>query len=89
MSFYGPTETCTRLALPSQQASAPDFPSGATFQGRGARSTNTQLLEKALSLPVDDGLNALITDEVAFDELPDALPRLQAPHSPIIAPAIR
>jgi hypothetical protein len=42
-----------------------------------------------MSLLVDERLDALITDEVAFDELPDALPRLLAPRSPSIATAVR
>jgi NADPH:quinone reductase-like Zn-dependent oxidoreductase len=50
--------------------------------------THRQRLEKALHLLDDDRLDALITDEVAFDDLPDALPRLLAPDALGIATAI-
>ena len=36
----------------------------------------------ALALLADDRLDALITDEVAFEDLPRALPRLLAPGAP-------
>jgi hypothetical protein len=71
-----------RLRLISSQV-------GAVSDARRARWTHTRRLAKALSLLVDDRLDALITDEVAFDELPDALPKLLAPRSPSIATAVR
>ena len=91
LSWYGSMEICAplgasfhsrRLRLISSQV-------GAISSSRRARWTHARRLEKALSLLIDDRLDALITDEVKFDELPDALPRLLAPHSPSIAPAIR
>jgi threonine dehydrogenase-like Zn-dependent dehydrogenase len=52
------------------------------------RMTHRQRLEKALHLLDDGRLDALITEEVAFDDLPDALPRLLAPDALGIATAI-
>lgn len=53
-----------------------------------ARMTHRQRLEKALHLLEDDRLDALITEEVAFEDLPEALPRLLAPDALGIATAI-
>ncbi|MGF1621275.1 MAG: zinc-binding alcohol dehydrogenase [Rhodomicrobiaceae bacterium] len=52
------------------------------------RMTHRQRLEKALHLLDDSRLDALITEEVALDDLPDALPRLLAPDALGIATAI-
>jgi threonine dehydrogenase-like Zn-dependent dehydrogenase len=46
-------------------------------------------LEKALALLADPRLDALITEEVAFADLHDALPRLLAPGAPGLCTAIR
>jgi threonine dehydrogenase-like Zn-dependent dehydrogenase len=46
-------------------------------------------LEKALALLADARFDALITEEVAFADLPDALPRLLAPGAPGLCTAIR
>jgi NADPH:quinone reductase-like Zn-dependent oxidoreductase len=54
-----------------------------------ARMTHRQRLETALRLLDDARLDALITEEVAFEELPAALPRLLAADAPGIATAIR
>jgi 2-desacetyl-2-hydroxyethyl bacteriochlorophyllide A dehydrogenase len=91
LSWYGSAEVpaplgssfhSKRLRLISSQV-------GAVSDSRRARWTHARRLAKALSLLVDDRLDALITDEVAFDELPDALPKLLAPRSPSIATAVR
>lgn len=54
-----------------------------------ARLTHRERLETAISLLDDARLDALITEEVAFDDLPAALPRLLAPGAQGIATAIR
>jgi NADPH:quinone reductase-like Zn-dependent oxidoreductase len=46
-------------------------------------------LETALKLLDDGRLDALITEEVAFEALPDALPRLLAEGAPGLATAVR
>jgi NADPH:quinone reductase-like Zn-dependent oxidoreductase len=51
--------------------------------------SHRQRLETALSLLDDPRLDSLITEEVAFDDLPAALPRLLAPDASGIATAIR
>ena len=43
----------------------------------------------ALALLADDRLDALITDEVAFEDLPRELPRLLAPGAPGLATVVR
>jgi hypothetical protein len=46
-------------------------------------------MAKALDLLVDDRLDALISEEIAFADLPAALPRLFAPGAPGLTAAIR
>jgi hypothetical protein len=53
------------------------------------RLTHRERLETAISLLDDARLDALITEEVAFDDLPAALARLLAPGAQGIATAIR
>jgi hypothetical protein len=53
------------------------------------RLSHRERLEFAITLLDDPRLDSLITEEVAFDDLPDALPRLLAPNAPGIATAIR
>lgn len=54
-----------------------------------AEWTHRRRLEKALALLADDRLDALITDEVPFEDLPAALPRILAPGAPGLATAVR
>ena len=51
--------------------------------------THRQRLETALALLDDARLDALITEDIAFEELPAALPRLLAADAAGIATAIR
>ncbi|WP_127092002.1 zinc-dependent alcohol dehydrogenase [Aquabacter cavernae] len=60
---------CKRLKLISSQV-------GALPPSRRPRWTRRRRLEKALALLADDALDALITGEVAFDDLPHALDRI-------------
>jgi 2-desacetyl-2-hydroxyethyl bacteriochlorophyllide A dehydrogenase len=53
------------------------------------RWSHRQRLEHALSLLADDSLDALITEEIAFADLPSALPRILAPGAPGLATAVR
>jgi NADPH:quinone reductase-like Zn-dependent oxidoreductase len=62
---------------------------GSVAPAMRARLTHRQRLETALRLLDDARLDALITDEVAFEDLPAALPRLLAPDAAGIATAIR
>lgn len=54
-----------------------------------ARKTHRQRLETAIGLLDDARLDSLITGEVAFDDLPAALPRLLAADAGGVATAIR
>jgi 2-desacetyl-2-hydroxyethyl bacteriochlorophyllide A dehydrogenase len=56
---------------------------------RRARWDYSRRLSMALSLLADDRLDALITHEVPFEMLPDALPSILEPQSPGIVTAIR
>jgi threonine dehydrogenase-like Zn-dependent dehydrogenase len=62
---------------------------GSVAPAMRARLTHRQRLETALSLLDDARLDALITGEVAFEDLPAALPKLLAADAPGIATAIR
>ena len=46
-------------------------------------------MEKALELLSNSLLDALVTDEIAFDDAPAALPRILAPGAAGLAPVIR
>jgi len=54
-----------------------------------ARWSHRRRLETAIGLLNDPRVDAVITEEVAFDDLPDELPRLLAPDAPGLATAIR
>lgn len=62
---------------------------GSVAPAMRARLTHRQRLENALGLLDDARLDGLITEEVAFEDLPTALPRLLAPDAAGIATAIR
>jgi hypothetical protein len=46
-------------------------------------------MEKALALLADPTLDALVADEIAFDDAPVVLPRILAPGATGLAPVIR
>jgi threonine dehydrogenase-like Zn-dependent dehydrogenase len=56
---------------------------------RRPRWTHRRRLDKALALLADDRLDALITEEVTFADLPAELPRLLAPGAPGLATVVR
>jgi threonine dehydrogenase-like Zn-dependent dehydrogenase len=71
-----------RLKLVSSQV-------GQVASSRRPRWTFGRRMAKALDLLADERLDALITEEVAFADLPVLLPRLLAPNAPGLATAIR
>ena len=71
-----------RLKLVSSQV-------GQVAPSHRPRWSHRRRLEKALDLLADERLDALITEEVAFPDLPANLPRLLAPGAPGLAAAIR
>ncbi|WP_407068065.1 zinc-dependent alcohol dehydrogenase [Methylobacterium crusticola] len=62
---------------------------GEVAASRRPRWSRRRRLAKALALLADPRLDALITEEVAFADLPGALPRLLAPGAPGLCTAIR
>jgi threonine dehydrogenase-like Zn-dependent dehydrogenase len=71
-----------RLRLVSSQV-------GQVAPSRRPRWSPRRRIEKALALLADSRLDALITDEVAFPDLPQALPRLLATEAPGLTAIIR
>jgi threonine dehydrogenase-like Zn-dependent dehydrogenase len=91
MSWYGdrPVEIALgggfhhkRLAIVSSQV-------GAVSPGRRPRWSLGRRLRKALDLLADGKLDALITGEVAFDDLPAEMPRILGAGSDGIATVVR
>ena len=62
---------------------------GSVAPSRRPRWSHRRRIDKALALLADDRLDALITEEVAFADLPRELPRLLAPGAPGLTAAIR
>lgn len=71
-----------RLRLVSSQV-------GAVAPSHRPRWNRRRRLAKALELLGDDRLDALITEEIVFDDLPAALPRLLANDAPGLFTAVR
>lgn len=83
----------------------PAVPLGAAFHARRLRLISSQVgqvapsrrprwtcrrrLEKAVALLADDRLDQLITEEIAFDDLAGAMPRILAPGAPGLTTAVR
>lgn len=71
-----------RLRLVSSQV-------GAVAPSHRPRWSRSRRLAKALELLADPRLDALITDEVAFSDLPRELPHLLAPDAPGLCTVVR
>jgi hypothetical protein len=71
-----------RLTLLSSQV-------GRVAPSRRPRWSPRRRLAKALALLADERLDALISEDVAFQDLPRELPRLLAPGAPGLTAAIR
>ncbi len=91
MSWYGDAPVSASLGLDfhSRRLRLISSQVGQVSPSRRARWSHRRRLDKALALLTDERLDALITEEVAFTDLPDALPRLLAPGAPGLATAVR
>jgi threonine dehydrogenase-like Zn-dependent dehydrogenase len=91
MSWFGDRSVNLPLgeAFHSQRLQLISSQVGHVAPPQRARWDHRRRLERALALLDDPRLDALITEEVAFDDLPRELPRLLAPDAPGLATAIR
>jgi len=91
LSWYGDREVSLPLgeAFHSQRLQLISSQVGHVAPSHRARWSHRDRLKKALALLDDPRLDALITEEVEFDDLPEALPRLLSKDAPGLATAIR
>ena len=91
LSWYGATNVSIPLggAFHSQRLRLVSSQVGQVSAGHRPRWTYRRRLEAALALLQDPVLDDLITNEIAFDDAPAALPRLLAAESRALAPVLR
>ena len=91
LSWYGEGVTATPLggAFHSRRLRLVSSQVGLIAPSRRPRWDYARRLGKALELLADDRLDALITGEVAFADLPASLPELLAPGAKGLATAVR
>jgi NADPH:quinone reductase-like Zn-dependent oxidoreductase len=91
MSWYGDALVTAPLGLSfhSKRLKLVSSQVGEVAPSRRPRWTPRRRLEKALALLADERFDALITDEVAFEELPRELPRILAAGAPGLATVVR
>lgn len=91
VSWFGEKEISLPLggAFHSQRLRIVSSQVGNVSPAMRARWPHRRRLETALRLLDDARLDCLITEEVAFEELPDALPRLLASDAPGLATVVR
>ncbi len=91
VSWFGEKAVMLPLggAFHSQRLQIVSSQVGTVSPAMRARWPHRRRLETALKLLDDARLDVLITEEVAFEDLPDALPRLLAPDAPGLATAVR
>jgi threonine dehydrogenase-like Zn-dependent dehydrogenase len=91
MSWYGDAEVPAPLGLDfhSRRLSLVSSQVGQVAASRRPRWSHARRLAKALELLRDERLDVLLTEEVAFADLPVALPRLLAPGAPGLTAVVR
>jgi 2-desacetyl-2-hydroxyethyl bacteriochlorophyllide A dehydrogenase len=91
MSWYGEGTVAVPLggAFHSRRLQLISSQVGHVAPSHRAGWTHRQRLAKAVELLADSRLDALITEEVTFESLPAALPRILAPGASGLATAIR
>ena len=91
MSWYGskPVQVDLGGAFHSRRLRLASSQVGMVSPGRRARWTYRRRLEAALRLLAQPALDALVTEEIAFDDAPRRLPQIFAPGAHGLAPVIR
>jgi NADPH:quinone reductase-like Zn-dependent oxidoreductase len=91
LSWYGDRDVPARLggAFHSRRLRLQSSQVGQVSPSRRPRWSYRRRLEKALALLADPALDALVADEISFDDAPTALPRLLGPGAAGLAPVIR
>ena len=91
VSWFGDKEIALPLggAFHSQRLRIISSQVGHVAAPMRAQISHKERLARAVALLDDAAIDSLITEEVAFDDLPSALPRLLAANAPGIATAIR
>jgi len=91
MSWFGGKQIALPLggAFHSQRLQIISSQVGNVAPSMRARWPHRRRLETALQLLCDARLDALITEEVGFEDLPHALPRILADDAPGLATAVR
>jgi NADPH:quinone reductase-like Zn-dependent oxidoreductase len=91
MSWYGNNAVAVDLggAFHSRRLKLVSSQVGHVSPGRRPRWDHRRRLDAALALLDNPALDALVAEEIAFEDAPRALPRLLAPHAPGLAPVIR
>jgi hypothetical protein len=90
-SWYGDRPVSVPLggAFHSQRLKLVSSQVGSVAPSHRARFTHRQRMEEALRLLADDRFDALLGEEVAFEELPQHLPRLLAPDAQGVGALVR
>lgn len=91
LSWYGDRETPARLggAFHSQRLALISSQVGEISQSRRPRWTYRRRLEKAMELLTDPALDALLPEDIAFEDLPERMPELLAPGASGLAPVVK
>ncbi len=91
LSWYGAKEIGAHLgsSFHSKRLKLLSSQVGSIAEARRSRWTYARRLAKALALLADDRLDALITNEVAFDALPENMASIFDSNSPEIVTAVR
>ncbi|MGE0766925.1 MAG: zinc-binding alcohol dehydrogenase [Hyphomicrobiaceae bacterium] len=91
MSWYGDRETSVLLggAFHSQRLKLVSSQVGQVSPSHRPRWSYRRRMEAALRLLTDDRLDALVSEEIAFDDAPTELPRILGPGAGGLAPVIR
>lgn len=90
-SWYGDRLVSVPLggAFHSQRLKLISSQVGAVASSHRARYTHRQRMDEAMRLLADDRFEALLGEEIPFDQLPQHLPRLLAPDAPGVGALVK